>query len=321
MFKIPSKEPLPFYNRGAEYHYKFLKLDYRDYDFYKDVSNLKVSTDMLQYARDVKHFDYRDGHYLYAIKVCSQNKKRQISINYSDVHIGDLCVPIGLFRHLGRSLYPEAFGQKGKTRKSAKAPSIFKKSKSFILGEWERYMSLITLLAKDDFELIFVGRHCEKKPSDQDRIFKHLEKGKSQTQHYEYAKKALAHVATQDGMLNNLTKRTKHMIEESLPTLQSLDGILKAILKLEEEDIEARSQAVVNAAIEQQRQDYEAKLEKSEERHTRKLLEMHETIAKLQDMVQASYEQNELLLKAQEAQAGKYEGNLMALLGRLKDEL
>ena len=327
MLNAFSKDKTPFYQRGSDYHYRALKLNYRDYSFYQDIVNLSFPTDMMGFARKVNDFMRGNQNYFYAIKVCPQDKAKLSRAYGNDVYLNDLCVPVSLFRHLGRGLFPEAFGREDRTRQNAKSPSILKQTTSFAWREWTKYMALMRQLAEDDFTLIFVSQGKESEPPhnmsipDSQRLQQHFENKKLPSQHYVYAVKALADQATQDGVLNDLTLRTKTMIEDSLPTLEKLEDILSALLKLEEQDIETRSQAKLNEAMEAYRQEYETKLQSAEAKHTQQLVEMHETINRLQDMVDGIYKQNELLLEAQQNQAGKYEDNLMSILGKLKNEL
>ncbi len=77
---------------------------------------------------------------------------------------------------------------------------------------------------------------------------------------------------------------------------------------------------VLQAGLEQQRQEYESKLKAAQESHAKQLIDMHETINRLQDMVDKNYQQNELLLDVQKQQSRNYENQLLDLLEKLKHE-
>lgn len=104
--------------------------------------------------------------------------------------------------------------------------------------------------------------------------------------------------------------------------LSATTNLLEDVKKLFGEFANSKThfETVLKEGLEQQRQEYDTKLKMAEESHTQQLVEMHETINRLQDMVDKSYQQNELLLEAQKQQSKSYESQLFDLLEKLKHE-
>ncbi len=117
----------------------------------------------------------------------------------------------------------------------------------------------------------------------------------------------------------------KIMIDE-LPKLKKLDEILETLVRVESDyqikfdELTERAEKQQKEALDQQRLDFEKRLETEAQEHQKQLIEMHETIHNLQDLIDKNYQQNELLLKHQKDQAKGYENKLFDLLDRLKNE-
>ena len=135
----------------------------------------------------------------------------------------------------------------------------------------------------------------------------------------------------------NIKKAEQH-IEQSirkimsieLPKIEKLDELLEALVQIERDyqnkfdqvtaHYEATHTQALETALEAQRTQFEQRLSETERKHQEQLIEMHETIKRLQDMIDKTYQQNELLLEAQKQQASGYESQLFGLLEKLKNE-
>lgn len=107
-----------------------------------------------------------------------------------------------------------------------------------------------------------------------------------------------------------------NIMTNEIPRWGKLLEVTEAIIRLETvkfDELESRFEQKLDQALKQQ-------LEEVEIKHKKQLIEVHENIGRLQDMIDKTYQQNELLLEAQKEKGKEYENQLFGLLEKLKNE-
>ncbi len=117
----------------------------------------------------------------------------------------------------------------------------------------------------------------------------------------------------------NITSIIRYIMVQEIPRMETLEEILEILTRIEQ-DRKDQFEALKEDYEKKLAQALKQQLEKVETKYKKLLIEVHENMAKIQSMIEKTYQQNELLLASQKDQVKGYENQLFGLLEKLKNE-
>ncbi len=124
----------------------------------------------------------------------------------------------------------------------------------------------------------------------------------------------------------HLNKHLKPFMAQQLPTIEKLDHFIEKMIDVERgygekyNQLTAHYENQQNVSLKALQEEYDQKLETMRAETNQKLIEMHQTIGKQQELIDQLQTMNQMILESQKGKAGEYESQLLNLLAKLKDE-